>query len=68
MKRMELHEVGHRIYTIGRAYTIGLSQYELKDQSGKVLLQGRYAECISALQMLKRTAARKAWIGHPAIT
>lgn len=60
---MEFHEVGHRIYTIGRAKQIGLLQYQLKDQDGNVIKQGHYSECKNALTELQMTARRKAWMG-----
>ena len=60
---MEFHEVGHRIYTIGRARQIGLLQYQLKDQDGTVIIQGYYSECKNELIKQQMTARRKAWMG-----
>lgn len=63
MSRCEIHEVGHRIYTIGRARQSGINGFELRDQDQTVVAKGRYVECMNALHSLKLTASRRAWMG-----
>lgn len=67
MSRCEIHEVGHRIYTIGRSRQLGINGFELRNQDQMVVTRGSYIECMNALHNLKLTAARKAWMGSSLI-
>ena len=63
MRTAEIRQVGHRIYSISRVRQIGLlPAFELKDQDGTVLKQGRYVECLNALTELQMAAARRGWM------
>lgn len=55
---MEVYEIGHRIYSLGRDRKAGWRQYLLKDQDGKVIARGRYADCSNAISALRLAAAR----------
>lgn len=55
---MEVYEIGHRIYALGRDRKAGWRQYLLKDQDGKVIARGRYADCSNAISALRLAAAR----------
>lgn len=68
MSRSEIHEVRHRIYTVGRSRQLGINGFELRDQNQTVLEKGSYIECMNALHNLKLTAARRAWMGSSTIT
>jgi hypothetical protein len=61
MGSTEIRQIDHRIYSVGRVRQIGLlPAYELKDQDGIVLKQGRYSECMNALTQLWMAATRRA--------
>ena len=55
---MEIYEIAHRIYSLGRDKKAGWRRFVLKDQSGQVVARGRYADCIQAISALRLAAAR----------
>ena len=54
---VEIYEIAHRIYSLGRDKKAGWRRYVLKDQAGQAVARGRYGECIQAISALRLAAA-----------